>query len=409
MPTLSLGMIVKNESDTIERVLQCAQAFCDEIVVVDTGSTDDTVAKAKAMGAIVHHFTWIDDFSAARNAAFSYCTQDWIMWLDGDDIITPENQQRILEIKNNVLNDSLDAVYLRYICAPFITWRERIIRRALYGTSLLWKSPIHEGIHGINDANAKYIEDAAITHDTPAGRNVFKEDRNINILRKHYQEGDRSPYLLFMYMVESLNAKYEAEAERILPDFLASEQPVSNLYEVFVKSYDVYIANGSNDKAVTAIGKAITTDPKRAEAYCRLADYFMTIREDPLSAIPLLQTASQLSLPSYGMPEAAPYSYGPWASLACCYFSIEDMTQAKHMALQAIERGVPDKTWFYELLEYDDSKTYPPLPDDWHYWLMTNFSNHRSAHPFLIVLATRKLSPGSAMNALASARAHYHQ
>ena len=406
MPTLSLGMIVKNEGDTIERVLGCAKTFCDEMIVVDTGSTDDTVAKARAMGAKVYHFTWIDDFAAARNAAFSYCTQDWIMWLDGDDIITPENQQHILNIKDNVLNDSLDAIYLRYICAPFISWRERIIRRAIYGASLLWKSPIHEGIHGINPANAKYIEDVAITHDTPIGRNALKEDRNINILRKHFRDGDRSPYLLFMYMVESLNSKYEAEAESILPDFLASEQPISNLYEVFVKSYDLYMANDSIDKAITAIGKAITADPKRAEAYCRLADYFMTTREDPLSAIPLLETASRLTLPQYGMLESAPYSYGAWAALAMCYFSLEDIRQAKQMALKAMEQGAPDREWFNELLTYDDSKTYPPLPDDWQYWLMTNFPNRPLSHVFLIVLATRRLSPGAALKGIAAARSH---
>ena len=73
MSTLSLAMIVKNEGATIERALNCAKLFSDEMVVVDTGSTDDTVAKAKAMGAIVHHFAWIDDFVAARNFAFSKC------------------------------------------------------------------------------------------------------------------------------------------------------------------------------------------------------------------------------------------------------------------------------------------------------------------------------------------------
>src|SRR5271166_6422288 len=145
MSTLSLAMIVRNEGATIERALNCAKLFSDEMVVVDTGSTDDTVAKAKAMGAIVHHFAWIDDFAAARNFAFSKCAKDWVIWLDGDDVISPDNQERILELKHGVLNDDLQAIYLRYVYPPFQQWRERMARRDLFSTKKLrWREPIHE-------------------------------------------------------------------------------------------------------------------------------------------------------------------------------------------------------------------------------------------------------------------------
>src|SRR5271166_5941014 len=142
MKTLSLAMIVRNEGATIERVLGCAKLFADEMVVVDTGSTDDTVAKAEAVGAIVHRFAWVDDFAAARNFAFSKCAGDWIVWLDGDDVISPENQERILDLKRTVLNDELEAVYLRYVYPPFRQWRERMARRDLFvQESFAGKSP----------------------------------------------------------------------------------------------------------------------------------------------------------------------------------------------------------------------------------------------------------------------------
>jgi glycosyltransferase involved in cell wall biosynthesis len=119
LSTLSLAMIVKNEGATIERALNCARLFADEMIVVDTGSTDDTIAKAEMMGAKVSHFEWIDDFAAARNYSFSQCAMDWIIWLDGDDVISAEDQNRILDLKRAVLNDELQAIYLRYVYPAF--------------------------------------------------------------------------------------------------------------------------------------------------------------------------------------------------------------------------------------------------------------------------------------------------
>lgn len=87
---LSLCLIVRDEAKTLARCLKSAQPWVGEIVVLDTGSTDDTVAIAESFGARVHHFTWCDDFSAARNAAIAHATRDWILMLDGDEELLVE-------------------------------------------------------------------------------------------------------------------------------------------------------------------------------------------------------------------------------------------------------------------------------------------------------------------------------
>ena len=86
---LSLCMIVKNEAATLPKCLNSVQGVVDEMIILDTGSSDRTPHIAQEFGAKVYHFQWCDDFSAARNAALQYVTGDWILVLDADETLTP--------------------------------------------------------------------------------------------------------------------------------------------------------------------------------------------------------------------------------------------------------------------------------------------------------------------------------
>ena len=88
---LSVCLIVRNESHHLPKALASVKGIAAEIVVVDTGSTDDTVSIATAMGAKILHFEWIDDFAAARNAAIEAATQPWILSLDADQQLTSDS------------------------------------------------------------------------------------------------------------------------------------------------------------------------------------------------------------------------------------------------------------------------------------------------------------------------------
>ena len=107
-------MIVKNEEAVLGRALASAAGMGAELVVVDTGSTDGTVAIAEAAGATVHHFTWIDDFSAARNFALEKATGIWMLVLDADEEITPElranHVRRLRATKATVLRVPMTAL-----------------------------------------------------------------------------------------------------------------------------------------------------------------------------------------------------------------------------------------------------------------------------------------------------------
>ena len=88
-PSIALCVIAKNEEEYLADCLDSARPFVDEIVVVDTGSTDRTVEIARAHGARIEHFTWINDFAAARNFAIEAATKDWILMLDADERLEP--------------------------------------------------------------------------------------------------------------------------------------------------------------------------------------------------------------------------------------------------------------------------------------------------------------------------------
>ena len=92
---LSQCMIVKNEERNIERALRWGKGVVWEQIVVDTGSRDRTVQIAESMGARVYHYTWTDDFSAAKNYAISKAGGEWIAFLDADETFAPGDGEKL--------------------------------------------------------------------------------------------------------------------------------------------------------------------------------------------------------------------------------------------------------------------------------------------------------------------------
>ncbi len=113
MITVSLCMIVKNEEDVLARCLESVSDLMDEMIILDTGSTDDTKAVAGRFTENVHDFQWIDDFAAARNAAFEKATMEYIFWLDADDVLEEKDRMKFAVLKKS-LDPSVDSVTMEY-------------------------------------------------------------------------------------------------------------------------------------------------------------------------------------------------------------------------------------------------------------------------------------------------------
>lgn len=107
--SLSLCMITKNEEQFLERCINSVKPAVDEIIVVDTGSTDRTKEIAKALGATVLDFAWGDDFSKARNFAIEHATGDWILVLDADEVLDAADAGKIKEMISDAESQGIDA------------------------------------------------------------------------------------------------------------------------------------------------------------------------------------------------------------------------------------------------------------------------------------------------------------
>lgn len=109
---LSACLIVKNEESHLDRCLKSLKTLVDEIVVVDTGSTDGTISIAERYGAVIGHFDWIDDFSAARNESLRLATGDWILWIDADEEL---QRQSLTAIREGLMRPQFGGYFVKIV------------------------------------------------------------------------------------------------------------------------------------------------------------------------------------------------------------------------------------------------------------------------------------------------------
>jgi tetratricopeptide (TPR) repeat protein len=264
--TLSLAMIVRDEEALLPRLLQSARTFCDQMVVVDTGSSDRTVEIARAAGAQVEHFAWIDDFGAARNYAFSLCTGDWIIWLDADDSLSEQSQRILFEWKSTFLaSTDKDMICLPYVNQAARTMRERLVRRS---ANFRWHYPIHEVIP-VPSKGALMLSDVEVMHAPSASLAGRKEGRNLRILEK-WSRTSNEGYMLFYYGLELLDNQRFDEAVEAIKRFLAQERGDDKhgaRYWSTVRLADALKILGRFQEGIEYCGNAITLAPSRGEAY----------------------------------------------------------------------------------------------------------------------------------------------
>ena len=230
--SISLCMIVKDEEKNIRRCLESVKDFVDEIILVDTGSTDKTVEIAKEYGAKIYFHKWANDFSDARNASLEKATKNWILFLDADEELDPTEGFRLKNILS--LNSNLEGFHLRLVNIISNTdIGDAIVLRVFKNRpEYRFEGKMHEQIVGsierLNGPNFIGATDVKINHygyDPNFADIEKKQKRNLDLLNS-YPEDKRDGY--FYYSLGNEYARVENHDKALEIYQKALEIPIKN-------------------------------------------------------------------------------------------------------------------------------------------------------------------------------------
>lgn len=270
--TISVCIITLNEEKVINRVLNCVKKFADEIILVDTGSIDKTVEIAKKFTEKIYFYKWVDDFSKARNFAFSKAKCDYLFWIDADDVITDENINKILKMKNQS-GTFVDTYMFKYSCGfdnnqkPSLTfYRERLLKNCPLAK---FQGFVHETVSPFGNVCYENIE---IEHRK---QGVGNPKRNLNLYKKHLPICNFTQRDVYYFAKEYFYLGYFKTAIKLLKTYLNMKNKYAPDHKDALITLSVCYKNlklkGYEKFLFTAL-KEVGVD---SQILCLIGDYFL--------------------------------------------------------------------------------------------------------------------------------------
>ncbi|WP_088185951.1 glycosyltransferase [Desulfosporosinus sp. FKA] len=316
--TISLCMIVRDEEQTISRCLDSVTGIPDEIIIVDTGSIDQTKEIAQKYTNFVFDFEWIDDFAEARNFAFSKANMDYILWLDADDIISGCDRDKFLILKKS-LDPLIDVVNMPYILdldeyetVAMSLRRNRLVKRS---KNFQWFGAVHEFLK---------IDGYVMNSDVCVTHLGIRDDpnRNLRIFEKQMIKGNPlSGRDLFYIGNELLSHRLYHRAIEIYQKALQQEDLwVENKLSACQRLAGIYHHLEDKDNELQFLFKSFEYDVPRAEFCCHLGNYFLENGQYEKSIF-WYNLATKLERPgeNWGPAEHACWTWLPHIQLCLCY------------------------------------------------------------------------------------------
>lgn len=273
MVSISLCMIVKNEEDVIGRCLASVKDLVDEINIIDTGSTDKTKQIVAQFTDRIFDFEWIHHFAAARNFSFQQATKEYILWLDADDVLLEEDQEKFKALKES-LTLEIDAVSMNYNLSfdnegnvSSLLRRYRLVKR---DKQFQWIGAVHEYL----EVGGKLLDSNIAVSHLPLSHD---HTRNITIYKQLVDSGEPlSPRDTFYYANELLDHGQFEDAIFYYETFLTSKLGwVEDNVRACFKLADCYSHLNDPENNLSSILRSFEYDIPRPEACCRLGFHFM--------------------------------------------------------------------------------------------------------------------------------------
>lgn len=276
---ISLCMIVKNEEQNLRRCLDSVIGVVDEIIIVDTGSSDRTKQIAELAGAKVICYQWQDDFSAARNVSLEAATGEWILFLDADEELEAESREALRRVSEEGDNEGYFIKIINFIgdegCIE--TCPDIVFRLFHNRPEYRFKGAIHEQIGDViikkNNGQAKFqlAEDVIIRHYGYLNQQIAQKDkknRNLTIIKKELANDPENNTLRYHYGVELFRINHLIEAAAELTK-VADRIDCRATYYPKLLRYIVLSYYGAEhyDKALEAALRGLELFPDYADLY----------------------------------------------------------------------------------------------------------------------------------------------
>lgn len=312
--TISLCMIVKNEEAYLANCLESAKNVVDEIIIVDTGSTDKTLEIASEFGAKIYHFDWVNDFSIARNAALQYVTSDWVLQLDADEVLTPESQvvlRRVIQ-RDDLIGLMVKIVnHINLLDGNKETIEHYTIRLFPRHPEIIYREPIHEQVkmrmEGPDGTTFflpmdRVISPIVIEHfgyNKKVVKDRGKCSRNLQILKNSLEQDRKNAFQHFNLGITLAEEDRFPEALEQFQIALKMEKPTVNYYPaVLVYAAQIAAKLGKYDEALQHAKLAMELSPKLPDAVFQMGE-ILRMQGDEEEAIRYYKEAIEIgaSLP----------------------------------------------------------------------------------------------------------------
>lgn len=369
--TVSLCMIVKNEEKQLEKCLKSVEKIVDEKIIVDTGSTDDTVEIAKSFEAKVFNYKWDDNFSNARNYSIQQASKDWILLMDGDDEFNKEDYEKFIQLVNTSVKDGHYFKTLSFVGnEPGNDMVSNLNLRLLRNIKKYkFIGAIHEQITCVDekmDYSNFSTEDISIFHYGYLANVAVEKDkrnRNISIIEEELKENPDNPFHLF-----NLGNEYFAMGNRekaldlfnkVYNNLNVKDGFASKLVIRRIMCFDEL---GQFNKALQAIEEGLTiypefTDLELIRGWIHLKNKRYTLAIDSFNkCLELGKPPSQLEfLNGCG-------TFRPYQALGEIYFEFEDYNKALSCFEKVLQLNPSQRSSVYKigsiLNKFNDNKRY---------------------------------------------------